>query len=606
MIAEVPKDVDADTRDWIRNQSDVLAVRNGCTFNVKRGLWTVWWIERYCKLYEGSAFAGKPLILRSCSECDHDWPIVDSADDQILLERVAKHLDCIKRGHRMDWQFDCFMRIFGWVRYSDHWRRNIRRFREASIWIAKKNAKSPSLAALGLYLTCGDGEPGQHVFFGAKDGTQARTIVGGHAVKMFEKSPELSAELTLNKNLMRLTHNGSDSFMEPMSSSNSRTQESKEGLNGSMLIDEVHVVDGDFMDRISRAGISRMEPLQGEFSTSGNNPDGYGKSRFDHAVSVEKGDIEDQALFVAVYAAPQNVTDAEIDSDPLKYGYMANPKMGTIVNREEFLDDYRRSRPQPAKFAKFKMYRLNIWQATSNPWLNQTAWANCYEAYDETFLKGRACVAGLDLSKTRDFTALAYAFPDANEVVRLFVRYFLPQDRAEEYKALPHYGEWLKSGNLIVTPGAVLDYGAVRAQFREDAKLFKVTNLMYDPWHAEETTQTISDGVYDPTKHQQIEEGTGVTRTIFRQVIGNFAEPVAEFERRVLNGKLRHNGNPILTWQAQHVHVKADYNGNIRPVKPTKGDMKTIDGIVASIMAFAGCKDLSVGSVYETRGMLRL
>ena len=65
-----------------------------------------------------------------------------------------------------------------------------------------------------------------------------------------------------------------------------------------------------------------------EVSTAGNNPDGYGKERFDYADEVLRGVVEDQNLFVAIYAAPQDLSDSDFDADPLKYARMANPAMG--------------------------------------------------------------------------------------------------------------------------------------------------------------------------------------------------------------------------------------------------------------------------------------
>src|SRR5262245_48434864 len=95
------------TREWIRNAADEKAVAAGCRFDLERAELVVRWIEQYCRLYEGCP--GTPLKLG-------------------------------------DWQLDATMRLFGWVVYSEHWKQRVRRFREASIFIAKKNGKSPTLA----------------------------------------------------------------------------------------------------------------------------------------------------------------------------------------------------------------------------------------------------------------------------------------------------------------------------------------------------------------------------------------------------------------------------------------------------------------------------
>ena len=65
----------------------------------------------------------------------------------------------------------------------------------------------------------------------------------------------------------------------------------------------------------------------------------------------------------------------------------------------------------------------------------------------------------------------------------------------------------------------------------------------------------------------------------------NFAGPTAMLLRMVTAGTLRHPGNPLLTWQAGNVNAKTDANQNMRPIKPPFGDIRTIDGLVAGIMA---------------------
>jgi hypothetical protein len=298
--------IDQTTRDWIRNEGDERAASAGCSFDVARASWTVWWIERYCRLYEGEGYAGQPVVLHGCHDCDHsefyatteDFWLDDSCTvpgpgQELLLERARLYSECVKNGHRVDWQYECHMRIYGWVKWRAKWKRNCRRFRQASIWIPKKQKKSPTLAANGMYLLAGDGEPGQKVFLAAKDGDQARKNAAKHTVEMLYQCPELFDKeaprggiCTLNRSTLQITHEPSRSVMYPLSSSNASTQKSKEGLNGSILIDETHVVDRAFVDIISRAGISRSEPLFMEFSTAGNNPDGYGKERFDYTLAA--------------------------------------------------------------------------------------------------------------------------------------------------------------------------------------------------------------------------------------------------------------------------------------------------------------------------------
>jgi phage terminase large subunit-like protein len=65
-----------------------------------------------------------------------------------------------------------------------------------------------------------------------------------------------------------------------------------------------------------------------------------------------------------------------------------------------------------------------------------------------------------------------------------------------------------------------------------------------------------------------------------------YAFPTGEFERLVLQGKLRAGKNPILKWELSGCVPYTDTNENVRLDKGKA--TKRIDGIIASIMALAG------------------
>lgn len=552
------------TRSWLRGPADERAVKNGCRFDEERGRHAVDWVGRYCRLYEGE-HAGELMELR-------------------------------------DWQFEVTMRLFGWVRFSEDWGREVRRFRRAGVWVPKKNKKSPTLAAWGLYLLCGDGEQGQKVYSVAKDGRQAM-ISHTHAVEMVRRSPDLMAECTVNKSTGQIAHLPTSSVYKVVAGDNPQSQE---GLNGSLMVDETHVVDRKLMKILRGAGISRAEPLHVEVSTAGNNPQGYGKERFDYGRKVESGEFEDEQLLYAAWCAPQDLSDADLDADPVKWGKLANPSWGHTIKPTEYLSDYAAARSSLSDLADFKMYRLNVWQQASSPWLKESDWALCRRDFAEDDLAGRECWAALDLSRTRDMSALVLTFRGEEPEAWYQLYYFwLPEQAAREKNHLAPFLSWASAGFLELTPGGVIDYGFIRSRFRRVASKFRVRELTYDYRFAEETTQSMSEGVRDETG-RVVEEGTGVARTVFPQTVAAFAGPTAEFERLVIAHKLWHNGNPVMSWQVSHAQVRTDSNANKRPVKPSVHDHRKIDGVVAGIMSLFVAQDSDSGSVYDSEGIFYL
>ncbi len=565
--------LDTTTKRWIRNASDEKAAAAGYVFDESWGQFVVDWMYDHLCLYEGDC-AGQPF------EC-------------------------------VDWQYDVTMRLFGWKHYSEHWYRDVRRFRKAGIWVPKKCKKSPTLAGWGLYLMAGDGEHGQKVFLAAKDGKQAREIAGKHAVEMMRSSPMLNAACSLNMTKMEITHKESRSLLVPLSSSNTRTKEAKEGINGNVLIDETHVVDRDFINRIRRSGISRSEPLHIEVSTAGNNPDGYGKERYEYGKKVEAGlHIDHQFLFVS-HEAPQDLSDADLDADPVKYGKMANPSWGHTIAEEEFLNDYNESKVSISTLADFKMYRLNIWQRSTNPWLRMDDWAKCEREFTEADLYGKPCGAGLDLSKTEDMTAFSLVFPedgrpmaananaeDGEQVYddkpcRVLTWFWLPSRAVERHRHEVDYAQWAADGWLTLIPGSVIDYSFVERDIAKILKQFDVQMIAYDEKYARDLAQRLVK-----------ECGHREDRLFkFPQTTMGFAGPTAHVEKLVISEKFHHHGNPIMDWQAGHVQIWADANDNMRPIKPPHNDIKKIDGIVAAIMALDASGRMAGTSCYEEHGM---
>ncbi len=575
----MPKKVDSISRKWCRNKSDEAALKNGCRMDLERGKFVVSWVEQYCFLYEGE-YAGKPMEL-------------------------------------MKWQSDIIMRIFGWVKYDKDRGRDLRRFKRANVFIAKKSGKSPLLAALGLYMLCGDKESGQKCFSVARDGKQAM-IAHTHAMQMVKASESLSAECEINKSTGRITHIPTQSYYAVVSGDNI---EGQEGLNGSVFIDELHVCDARLMSVLEYAGASRAEPLQLGVSTAGNNPDGYGKQQFDYGRAVISGQENDEQFFHAEWSLDTSITEADLDKNIVKYGKEVNPSWGKTIFENEFVGSYERAKRSIATLADFKMYRLNQWQQSTNPWLKLSAWQECSKSdmYRPRQLVKRPrldAYGALDLSRVSDMSAFALALPrplgsGSNEgekqVIQFIVRLWLPERYARMNNHLAPFIHWAQQGFLTLTHGDTMDYTIVRRDIKRLCKHFNVLSIAYDQMYAEATMQEIVDGVYNANTGEILEEGIGCERIAFAQTTAGYAQATADFEAGVLDGTIIQPNNPCLNWQIAHCEVHSDAFGNKRPVKPksAKGEeqsYKKIDSVVSLIMAHSLAM-LAEKSAYETGGI---
>lgn len=513
---------------WVRSEADEHAMLSGCRFSVAKGERVVNFFPKFLRHSKGD-FAGKPFEL-------------------------------------LDWQRDeVIMPLFGWLRTN-----GTRRYRRSYIEIPKKNGKSTMAAGIGLYMLVGDNEQGAEVYSAATDRAQA-AIVHNEAILMVEASPDLAAAVEINRTNSNLVFGQTNSYYRAVSSKPA----GKEGLNGNCCIcDELHVWQGRHLwDALKYMGRARSQPLIFAITTAGDDLVSVCYEQHEYAEKVLEGTIVDDRFFAYLRACKPE----DVEGDKLfdrRQWRKANPSMGITIPEDEFAADAEEAARTPTALASFKRYSFNIWSTSENPWLNVEHWKAGREEYSPEDLRGQRCKAGFDLAKILDLTSLVLLFPHPTEpeAWRQLAWFWMPEATARLRNDLAPYLTWAAQGWVKLTPGDVVDYETVVADVGRIAREYFIEELAFDPWNAEATTQTL-------------EKDHGIRRYEFPQTITNFAEPTKEYERLVRLGKLKHNGHPILQWQAGHVRVKTDPNGNIRPVKQKHGDHRTIDGIVAGIMA---------------------
>lgn len=562
---------DADTRAWIRTAADERAAAAGMRFDVERGQFACDWIESHCCLYEGE-HAGEPMQL---------YPA----------------------------QREYFMRLYGWVRWSEEWQQWIRRFTHTTYLASKKNGKSPMAAAHNLYLLCGDGEPGQKVYQAAGNGGQA-LIAQMHAINMVRQSPKLCGDCKINNTTHQITHRPTNSVLTILTGDDSRGAKTKEGLNGSVTYDEMHIVNRQIEERTSRAGISRKEPVNAAFSTAGDDPSAVGAERFKYGRQVNAGERHDPHFLHVEYAAPAAATDAEIEARLDEYGRAANPAWGTLVKPTEFRADWQRSKGKPREVARFKQYRLNIEVGSTSPWLSIAAWQHGRRDYALADLAGRDCFLGFDAARKLDMTAAVFLFPwdeDGPGTLRVWPMFWLPEDTAAERDHLFPFRSWGRAGHLSLTAGGTMDYSLVKDDIRHaiTEHRLNVLGLYFDRTYANEITQALHEGErLGPT----VVPGVVAAREEVGQGIMVMTGLACEFERRLNAGLVQHPGNLVMDWQVGHCEVKRDRNQNIAPQKPAPYSGKNIDGIAAALDAMVGVMAMrpDESNVYDTRDLLVL
>ena len=523
------KRIDRVTRRWIRNASDELAARNGCLFDERRADHYRQVCRTHLRLWEGDQ-AGLPF-------------------------------------DPLDWQWEVAARLFGWVRPSAKFNRLVRRFRKASVWVPKKNGKSPFGASVGIYLMAFDGEPGQAVYSAAKDGVQAR-IVHQHACHMARASPTLSRQCKIHEQTNRIVHPSTLSHYSVLAGDNHAGQE---GKNGSCIIDEVQVVDERLALVLADMGASRAEPIIFQISTSGQSFDGYGRKEWEYGLQVEAGKTLDETLLHVAWSAPQDASDK--DCEKVSVWKTANPAWGQTIDPDEFRASMQRAKRSTTDWVNWKQRRLNIWQRSANPWMPTADWdAAANPDLDITDFADTGAGVGLDLSRVSDMTS-AVIVTQQDDTIGCWPMFWLPRRRAEELAHLVPILDWHRQGAISLLDSDVVDFDLVLDDLAKICEQINATVICYDPLFAEDLTQ-------------RLVARTGMQRVEFRQTWDRYTLPVQGLERAVRSGLLVHPANPVLDWQIGHTLIK-EYGGKRKPLKDNHAKHKTIDGVQALCMGLA-------------------
>ena len=232
---------------------------------------------------------------------------------------------------------------------------------------------------------------------------------------------------------------------------------------------------------------------------------------------------------------------------------------------------------------------MNMWISESQAFYDLKAWDNCADPSlkIENF-RGKTCRIGLDLASHIDIASIAYVFNDKGNY-HIFDKSYLPEQTIKD-KSNAFYDNCVADGSLLTTKGAAINYENIQEVLKQSSKDHRVVECMYDPWSATQLAQNMSG-------HMEMVKVSMNT--------ANLSEPMKKFDALIREGKIKHNGSPLLRWCIGNVIGKEDHNGNVFPRK--SHEKLKIDPIVAILLAMAGW--IAAGeetSVYSERGIRTL
>jgi phage terminase large subunit-like protein len=435
--------------------------------------------------------------------------------------------------------------------------------RTAVLSMGRKNGKTQLAAALALCHLCGpEAEERGEVYSCANDRFQASKVFNEMSAMVRRHK-----HLHLRCNIGRFHRKIEDLLNESIYQAVSAEAKTKMGLNPSMVVyDELgQAANRELYDAMDTALGARTNPLLLVISTQAADDTAPMSQLVDYGRRIHEGTIKDPAFHLTIYAADE-------DEDPwdVKAWRKANPALGDFRSLEDVKRLSAQAQRMPAQESAFRNLILNQRVASEARFINRSDWMlNNGVAY---IPNGSRVYAALDLGATRDLSALVILYQD-KDIFHVQPYFWVPGNIRERTKLenVP-YDVWERQ-SFVIPIGVSTDPRIIARKVMEIHARTPIIGLAYDRWR-------IND-----FKRELDEMSSDVPIVPHGQGYKDMSPAVDILERVIVQGRLRHNGHPVLSMCAANAVVTRDPAGG-RKLDKVRSTGR-IDGIVALAMAFS-------------------
>lgn len=526
-------------------------------------------------------------------------------------------------------------RLMSWLQFVfgsvDAWQtlEGTRRFQTGYIETGKGSGKTPAAGGYGLKGLADTAAPMAAEIYSLGVDSKQASYLFNYAKKMAERSPDLRDLLDISAHNIAWIERYS--FFRPLSAEGRSLDNKRPYL---ALVDELHEHPSSVIVDKMRLGFKGvLDALLLEFTNAGSDKTSICWEHHDYSIKVLEQVVTDDRWFAYICQLDPCEACREAGATQPNDGcptcdhwtdeavwVKANPSLGVTIPLEYLRGVVKEALNRPGLQARVKRLNFCIWTQTHTIWIQPDQWERCRS---ETVLDrnpGVPCAAAFDMSAKLDLTACAVALkiedpPTAtideieltevigdqaitktlslNFTIDLQTFFWLPEETLLERvknERIP-YDVWKKAGFLRVTPGPVIDHTLIYEQFaHEIGPRFKPARVGYDPNNA----TMFAVQLRDKAKHTVVEISQG----------RKLSESFKLFEALVRVKRIRHDGNPVMTWCVGNAEPKYDRYENLWVEKPST--TKRIDGLIAAVMAINQLILMPEAqrSVYETRGAL--
>lgn len=361
-----------------------------------------------------------------------------------------------------------------------------RRYKEALIYIPRKNIKTSFAAALAWGLALLNRRSGSKVYIVAaalKQSLESFNFINFNLEQMGEQDNFRVIDNNQEHSIQGDLGDGSI-FIQALAANPDR----QDSLNCNVgIADEMHAYKTPKQYNIIKEAMKAYtNKLMIGISTAGDNELGFLGQRLKYCRKVLDGTIRDDQYFIFITCAPEGVKDGTVDFTDPRILEMANPAYGVSIRPADILNDALQAVNDPQQRKDFFAKSLNVYTNAMRAWFDIDEFRKSDAGYDWTVDQLAKLpidwYGGADLSKLHDLTAAAL-FGHYKGVDIIITHAFFPVVAAHvkaEQDQIPLFG-WADDGWLTLCNSPTVNHADVVNWFVDMRRRgFKIRQVGHD------------------------------------------------------------------------------------------------------------------------------
>lgn len=368
----------------------------------------------------------------------------------------------------------------------------IRRYKEAFIYVPRKNGKTPFAGALAWGLALLNRKSSSRLYIvGAslEQSLQSFNFINYNIKHMGEEDTFRILDNNQEHSISGDLGDGT-LFIKALAANPDRHDSLKCNI---AIADEIHAYKTPKQYNIIKEAMKAYSnKLMIGITTAGDNMNSFCYQRLTYCKKVLDQTVKDDTYFIFICKADENEETGEVDyTDPLQH-QKANPNYGVSIRPLDMINEAVQAQNDPQQRKDFYAKSLNVYTAAMRAYFNVDEFKSSDRKHSWTLAELAKLpidwFGGADLSKMHDLTAAAL-YGTYNGVDIAITHAWFPivaATRKAEEDNIPLFG-WKDDGWLTMSNAPVVNHDEVIAWFKKmKAAGFKIKQIGHDRKFARE------------------------------------------------------------------------------------------------------------------------